>query len=145
MKSYEGSCFCGSVTFTVTGEPEAMGYCHCDSCRHWSAAPVNAFTLWKPEAVRFTRGEANVGVFHKSERSYRKWCKTCGGHLLTDHPQWGLVDVYAAVLRGFSFAPGLHVNYAETKLRMHDGVLKLRDVPKELGGSGEPIAEQIAA
>ncbi|MCW8859619.1 MAG: GFA family protein, partial [Deltaproteobacteria bacterium] len=44
---YQGSCFCGAVEFTLTGQPEAMGYCHCDSCRHWSAGQVNAFTLWK--------------------------------------------------------------------------------------------------
>lgn len=31
-----------------------MGYCHCESCRHWSAGPVNAFTLWKPEALQIT-------------------------------------------------------------------------------------------
>ncbi len=48
-KVYRGSCFCGAVQFTVSGEPAAMGYCHCESCRSWSAAPVNAFTLWKPE------------------------------------------------------------------------------------------------
>ena len=40
-KTYEGSCFCGAVHFTVTGEPAAMGYCHCESCRTWSAGPVN--------------------------------------------------------------------------------------------------------
>jgi len=33
-KTYQGSCFCGAVQFTVTGEPAAMGYCHCSSCRH---------------------------------------------------------------------------------------------------------------
>ncbi|MDF3011066.1 MAG: glutathione-dependent formaldehyde-activating, partial [Burkholderiales bacterium] len=44
--AYEGACFCGTVKFVVTGEPAAMGYCHCTSCRHWSAGPVNAFTLW---------------------------------------------------------------------------------------------------
>ena len=53
-KSYDGSCFCGAVQFTVTGEPVSMGYCHCNSCRHWSAAPVNAFTLWQPENVKIT-------------------------------------------------------------------------------------------
>ncbi len=47
-----GSCFCGEVQFEVDGEPVAMGYCHCGSCRHWSAGPVNAFTLWKPEALK---------------------------------------------------------------------------------------------
>jgi hypothetical protein len=30
---YKGSCFCGAVQFTVGGEPAAMGYCHCESCR----------------------------------------------------------------------------------------------------------------
>ena len=40
-----GAGFCGAVQLTVSGEPVGMGYCHCDSCRHWSASPVNAFTL----------------------------------------------------------------------------------------------------
>jgi hypothetical protein len=43
---YAGKCFCGAVELTVTGEPVAMGYCHCNSCREWSAGPVNAFSLW---------------------------------------------------------------------------------------------------
>ena len=52
MASYDTACFCGSVKLRVSGEPAAMGYCHCSSCRHWSAGPVNAFTLWKPENVK---------------------------------------------------------------------------------------------
>jgi hypothetical protein len=44
-KSYDGSCFCGAVQFTVTGAPVSMGYCHCNSCRHWSAAPVKCLHL----------------------------------------------------------------------------------------------------
>jgi len=40
-KTYQGSCFCGDIQFTVTGAPDAMGYCHCESCRHWSGGPVN--------------------------------------------------------------------------------------------------------
>ena len=38
------------------GNPEAMGYCHCTSCRSWSAGPVNAFTLWQPQHVKVTKG-----------------------------------------------------------------------------------------
>ena len=52
--TYRGACFCGAVQLEVSGKPEAMGYCHCRSCRSWSGGPVNAFTLWKPEAVRVT-------------------------------------------------------------------------------------------
>ena len=94
--NYTGSCYCGAVQFTVSGEPVAMGYCHCDSCRHWSAGPVNAFTLWKPDAVRITQGAENIGTYNKNRRSYRKWCTSCGGHIFTEHPEWGLTDVYAA-------------------------------------------------
>jgi hypothetical protein len=44
-KIYSGACFCGAVELEVSGQPEAMGYCHCQSCRSWAASPVNAFTL----------------------------------------------------------------------------------------------------
>lgn len=138
---YKGSCFCGEVQFVVSGQPVAMGYCHCDSCRQWSAAPVNAFTLWKPEALRIIRGDNSVRTFHRTERSYRKWCKSCGGHLFTEHPQWGLVDVYAAVIPDFPYQAAVHVNYQETKLRVLDGLPKLKDTPPEMGGTGVIVAE----
>jgi hypothetical protein len=39
------------------------------------------------------------------------------------------------------FKPAVHVNYAETVLPIRDGLPKLKDFPKEFGGSGEAIAE----
>jgi hypothetical protein len=141
MSVYKGSCFCGSVQFTVSGEPAAMGYCHCESCRSWSAGPVNAFTLWKPDAVRVTRGAEHIGGFAKKPTSDRKWCKKCGGHVYTEHPLWGVTDVYAASIPDFPYQPGLHVNYQETKLRIKDGLPKMKDMPAEMGGSGVVLAE----
>jgi hypothetical protein len=140
-KTYKGTCFCGAVQFTVSGEPAAMGYCHCESCRTWSAGPVNAFTLWNPDAVRVTQGADKVGVFSKTPKSLRKWCKACGGHLFTEHPAWNLIDVYAAVIPGFPYQPGVHVNYQETKLPIRDGLPKMKDLPGEMGGSGVVLAE----
>ena len=140
-KMHKGTCFCGAVEVTVTGEPAAMGYCHCSSCREWSAGPVNAFSLWPPEAVKITKGKENLGIYHKSPNSHRQWCKICGGHILTDHPEWKLVDVYAAVLPSLAFTPMLHVNYQETVLHIKDGLPKQKDVPKEMGGSGELLVE----
>ena len=138
---YEGACFCGAVQLEVTGAPVAMGYCHCDSCREWSAGPVNAFTLWQPGAVKVTRGADNIGTYNKTSRSYRKWCKTCGGHLFTEHPEWQVTDVYAAVIPGLKFEPHLHVNYGETVLHLHDGLPKFKDIPGEMGGSGTQLPE----
>jgi hypothetical protein len=141
MATHRGQCFCGSVELETTGEPLAMGYCHCSSCRSWSAGPVNAFTLWAPENVKVTSGAEHVAEFHKSANSLRKWCRKCGGHLLTSHPEWKLVDVYAALLPSVSFKPGVHVNYQETVLPMRDGLPKQRNFPKELGGTGELMQE----
>jgi hypothetical protein len=138
---HPGSCFCGAVKIEASGNPEAMGYCHCESCRSWSAGPVNAFTLWKPENVKVTKGTEFVGRFKKTANSDRQFCTKCGGHLMTDHPSLGLTDVYAAILPTVAFEPGVHVNYQETRLRMKDGLPKLKDFPAEFGGSGMVLHE----
>ena len=142
-KTYQGKCFCGAVELTVTGEPAAMGYCHCESCRSWSAGPVNAFTLWPPAAVKVTKGEDQIGTYNKTPNSGRKWCKVCGGHLMTDHPHLGggLVDVYAATIPSLEFKPGIHVNYGEKVLQIKDGLEKQKDFPAAFGGSGTAIDE----
>ncbi|HLY91336.1 MAG TPA: GFA family protein [Acetobacteraceae bacterium] len=135
-----GKCFCGVVALEVSGTPEAMGYCHCNSCRSWSGGPVNAFSLWKPEAVRITSGAEFIATFQKTPLSQRKFCTKCGGHLMTKHPPLGLIDVFTATLPTLTFTPDVHVNYAETVLPMRDGLPKLRDFPAAFGGSGEVIA-----
>jgi hypothetical protein len=99
MSEYKAKCFCGEVEFAVGGEPVAMGYCHCASCRHWSAGPVNAFTLWQPEAVKVTKGAEHIGTYNKTPVSYRKYCRKCGGHLFTHHPPLQLTDVFAAMMQ----------------------------------------------
>jgi hypothetical protein len=141
VETHKGGCFGGAVEFTVSGEPAAAGYCHCESCRLWSAGPVNAFSLWKPEAVKITRGAAKIGTCNKTPRSFGNWCKECGGHLFTEHPQWGLIEVYAAVIPDFPYHAGVHVNYQETKLHIHDGLPKMKGLPKEMGGSGMSLPE----
>ena len=140
-ETYQGECFCGSVKIEAAGAPQAMGYCHCRSCRSWSGGPVNAFSLWRPEDVKVIAGADSLATYAKTEMSERQYCTKCGGHLMTNHPTLGLVDVFAATLPDLDFQPGVHVNYAETVLPMRDGLPKLKDFPAEFGGSGEAIAE----
>lgn len=102
---------------------------------------MNAFSLWKPEAVKVAAGAESIATFQKTAFSQRQYCAKCGGHLMTNHPTLGLVDVFAATLPTLPFSPEVHVNYAETVLRMKDGLPKLRDFPAEFGGSGETVPE----
>ena len=108
------------------------------------------FLVWRPgerlQPVEARGGQGDLGAEHvatfpKTPLSQRQYCAKCGGHLMTNHPPLGMVDVFAATLPTLDFEPGVHVNYAETVLPMRDGLPKLRDFPAEFGGSGEAIAE----
>ena len=95
--SYRGACFCGAVKIRVTGQPNAMGYCHCSSCRSWSGGPVNAFSLWPPESVQVVTGE------HSRElRQDRNEPPQILPHSAADshdaHPPLNMVDVFAATI-----------------------------------------------
>jgi hypothetical protein len=81
--------------------------------------------------MKITKGAENIGTYNQTPQSYRKWCKTCGGHIFTDHPPMGLIDVYAAIIPDLPFQPGVHVHYQETVLHLHDGLVKLKDMPRK--------------
>ena len=104
-----------------------------------SGAPVNAFSLWKPEAVKVTAGAEHVATFAKTPTSERKYCKKCGGHLMTKHSK--MVDVFSATIPTLRFVPGMHVYYSETVLPIKDGLTKFNDFPSEFGGTGKTISE----
>jgi hypothetical protein len=139
--TYKGGCFCGAVEIEVTGAPAAMGYCHCADCAAWAAAPINAFNLFPPESVRVTKGEDNIGTFNKTENSFRKFCKICGGHIMADHPGMKLVDVYANVIPDFPHEPALHVHYGNKMVSVKDGLPKFKDMPADFGGTGETLPD----
>ena len=106
-----------------------MGYCHCKDCASWSASPITAATLWPQESVKVVKGEDHISTFNKTEHTYRKFCRKCGGHLMADHPEIELVDVYAAVLKDFTFEPTLHVHYETKTVSVKDGLPKFKGAP----------------
>lgn len=136
--TYKGSCFCGAVEISVTGNPVLQGYCHCGSCRHWGATPISTFILFSPKGFKITKGEDSIITYNKTDKSYRKSCKICGGHLFTDYKALELIDVYADVIKDFPFEPAMHVNYGEAVISVKDGLPKYKDVPR---GSGELMPE----
>ena len=141
-KTYEGACLCGAVQISVTGEPAAMGYCHCESCRSWSAGPINAFTLWQPSQLKITRGADKIGTYNQTAKKFAN-----GGNLRRPF-------VYRAPAlepdrrvcgddRALSFQARRARNYQETKLPMKDGLPKMKDFLKEMGGSGVVLTSKV--
>ncbi len=140
-ETHSGACFCGAVQIEVTGEPNLMGYCHCTDCASWAGAPVNAFSLWAPEAVKITAGADKLNSFAKTEASHRKFCRDCGGHVMSEHPGMGMTDVYLNVVPSKEHVGTMHVFYGERTLSVKDGLPNYKDTPSEFGGSGETLPQ----
>jgi hypothetical protein len=79
-KQFEGGCLCGAVRFTATGEPTGVYWCHCQSCRRHTGAPVSVFVAFKPQAYTVTKGE--ITKFDSSPgKTRRGFCARCGSTL----------------------------------------------------------------
>lgn len=135
------SCFCGAVEVSVEGEPVTQGYCHCNSCRAWTAQPVTAYALWPTALVKVTKGAATLGSAKRNEGLIMQFCTTCGGNVMSVSMSAGLTDAYPMRIAGFDFQPLYHVNYAERAIDMRDGLPKFRDMPEQAGGSGDMMPE----
>ena len=138
---YTGRCFCGEVEFEVTGAPAAHGLLPLRVLPPLVGGPGQRLYIVESAGAARHRGATSIGTHNKTPVSYRKWCTKCGGHLFTDHPPLKLVDVYAAMIPQLKFEPALHVHYQETVLRINDGKPKMKDMPKEMGGSGVLLPE----
>jgi hypothetical protein len=135
------SCFCGGVEIEVEGGPLVQGYCHCNSCRRWTAQPFMAYALWPSPLVRVKTGADRSGSASRNKDLTVHFCRDCGGNLIAVSKVAGVTDVFPMVISDFEFAPASHLNYAERVMDVRDGLPKYRDMPERAGGSGEMMPE----
>lgn len=78
-----GSCLCGAVRYEIDEPFERFLYCHCMRCRKATGSAHAANAIVKPEAFRWTAGEALVARFDlPTARSFATcFCKQCGSPL----------------------------------------------------------------
>ena len=148
--AYAGGCFCGDVRVEVRGAPVAVGLCHCESCRMWHSAPINAWAIWPDARLEVTAGADGLVEFNKQGPdgpSGRTSCARCGGAVFNRKPKFGMTVVYAMTLAGsaFAFEPTFHCFYGEGVLHVADGLPKYEDLPENLGGSGKRLEEPPAS
>ena len=116
--SLAGGCLCGAVQLSITGEPVAMAYCHCESCRRWLGAPVHASSLWRAADVRFEKGADLLKTFKRTEGtgSRRQFCTLCGAPVCILHPGMEMIDIPSVSIPDLVFEPTLHTRYGEKVL-----------------------------
>src|SRR4051812_10624164 len=75
----QGGCLCGAVRFVAPGEPTGVAWCHCQSCRRHSGAPVSVFVGFQHDAYKVTKGK--ITKFNSSPGRLRGFCARCGSTL----------------------------------------------------------------
>jgi hypothetical protein len=78
-----GSCLCGTIGYEADPPFDWFGYCHCSRCRKATGSALAANAFVKPDAFRWTRGEAQMIRYDLPEaRSFAtSFCGKCGSPL----------------------------------------------------------------
>jgi hypothetical protein len=69
-----GGCRCGAVRFSVRGEPDHVGRCHCADCRKETGSAFSVYGQWPLDAFELTGELASYAG--------RGFCARCGSRLL---------------------------------------------------------------
>lgn len=83
---FSGHCLCGAVRFEAADQPKWAAYCHCQSCRRVTGAPVSAYAGFESAKVRWM-GAAPT-VYESSSGVRRGFCGRCGSTLFYEGARW---------------------------------------------------------
>ena len=75
-----GSCHCGTVRYEIDGL-EALGHCHCVTCRKTHSAAFNTAGRVPAAKFRWLAGEERLTAYRSSPHKTRYFCSGCGCHL----------------------------------------------------------------
>lgn len=102
-RTRSGSCLCGQVAFSVTGEPDDPHICWCVHCSTRAGSP---FMWWVgfPAATLSWTGESQLTWFDTIPGvTARGFCRACGTHLAArDHAGTATVGIVVTALKDFS-------------------------------------------
>ncbi len=76
-----GSCFCGAVTYKITGKLRDARSCHCSRCRKAFSSQASAFALVDPEDFFWVTGENLLTRYESKSGAGIQFCSTCGSTL----------------------------------------------------------------
>lgn len=94
-----GSCLCGAVTYTVSGEEQRFYHCHCQRCRK-ATGTGHSSNLFVRGSLALDSGEEQVRTYRlpTAQRFSNTFCSQCGGRVPRFVEEFGIVFVPAGSL-----------------------------------------------
>ena len=81
-----GECFCGAVTYKVSGKLRDARSCHCSRCRKAFSSQASAYALVDPVEFKWLTGEDRLTAYTGEQGTGLMFCSKCGSTLC------GIVD-----------------------------------------------------
>jgi hypothetical protein len=81
VTTLRGGCLCGGVRFEVAEAPEALSFCHCESCKRLSGGPGTVNAGVPPSAIRLLAGEDLLQTYEPPGGSAKTFCLACGSNV----------------------------------------------------------------
>ena len=101
---------CGRIRFVLETRSTWNVYCHCESCRKHTGAPVSVLVTCLPHQVRWIRGKRSR--YESSPGRFRSFCRHCGSSLTWEGEvkdnAWLALHI-STLDRPEAFAPTEHV------------------------------------
>ncbi|MGK2926771.1 MAG: GFA family protein [Lysobacterales bacterium] len=99
MSTLSGSCLCGAVRYTVSGEAQRFYHCHCSRCRKVSGTG-HASNLFVQGTLAWNSGEELIRTFKLPEaaRFGNSFCEVCGSRMPRFIEKVGMVFIPAGSL-----------------------------------------------
>jgi hypothetical protein len=95
-----GSCLCGALKYSVSGEPTRFMHCHCSRCRK-ATGTGHATNLFVNDAALDWTGDTDLIKSYKvpeALRFARAFCAVCGGPLPREIKEMSMVFIPAGTL-----------------------------------------------
>ena len=99
MSTLSGSCLCGRVRYTVSGEAQRFYHCHCSRCRKASGTG-HATNLFVQGSLTWNSGAELIRTFKlpEAERFTNTFCEVCGSRMPRFIEKLGMVFIPAGSL-----------------------------------------------
>ena len=78
-KKHTGGCMCGAIRYELDNNTTWNVYCHCESCRKHTGAPVVVLVTCSPDQIHWTSGAR--ALYESSADRFRSFCRDCGTSL----------------------------------------------------------------
>ena len=84
MSEFTGSCHCGEISYTFSGEPLRQVNCHCKNCRKTSGGPYLA-NIFVSEDNLLIKGSPKVYLHlaDSGNQMTKKFCGNCGAQMFS--------------------------------------------------------------